>query len=216
MGAGSSSPRIEAATGTSTRSPPTDRGQPNVCLSGRAISFHSRSCADGTLLFPEIDPRTGRDLWMLSPDGKARRCGSRRSMKRAGQFSPGPEGAPRLLAYSSDETGAKRDLRAVVSRRGEQGPGLERRRDDARVVAGRQGTLLCDRRRIGRGRDAAGSDPSARRTACSTDRGSSSTTASTVTVCPDGKRFLMIQRDPGSVPRQLNVILNWADDIGRP
>ena len=29
---------------------------------------------------------------------------------------------------------------------------------------------------------------------------------------PDGKRFLMIQRDPGSVPRQLNVILNWADE----
>ena len=28
----------------------------------------------------------------------------------------------------------------------------------------------------------------------------------------DGKRFLMIQRDPGSVPRQLNVILNWADE----
>ena len=28
----------------------------------------------------------------------------------------------------------------------------------------------------------------------------------------DGKRFLMIQRDPGSVPRQLNVILNWSDE----
>jgi len=43
-------------------------------------------------------------------------------------------------------------------------------------------------------------------------------------VSPDGKRFLMIQRDPGSVPRQLNVILNWTDtgagsstarDVGR-
>jgi hypothetical protein len=29
-------------------------------------------------------------------------------------------------------------------------------------------------------------------------------------VSPDGKRFLMIQRDPDSVPRQLNVILNWS------
>jgi hypothetical protein len=29
-------------------------------------------------------------------------------------------------------------------------------------------------------------------------------------VSPDGKRFLMIRRDPGSVPRQLNVILNWS------
>ena len=30
-------------------------------------------------------------------------------------------------------------------------------------------------------------------------------------VSPDGKRILMIQRDPGSAPRQLNVILNWSD-----
>ena len=30
---------------------------------------------------------------------------------------------------------------------------------------------------------------------------------------PNGKRFLMIHRDPGSVPRQLNVILNWFADL---
>jgi hypothetical protein len=29
-------------------------------------------------------------------------------------------------------------------------------------------------------------------------------------VAPDGQRILMIQRDPGSAPRQLNVILNWV------
>lgn len=33
-------------------------------------------------------------------------------------------------------------------------------------------------------------------------------------VSPDGKRILMIQRDPGSAPRQLNVILNWHDGPG--
>ncbi|MCL4796678.1 MAG: hypothetical protein KJZ84_19090 [Bryobacteraceae bacterium] len=27
---------------------------------------------------------------------------------------------------------------------------------------------------------------------------------------PDGQRFLMIRRDEGSIPRQLNVILNWS------
>ena len=31
-------------------------------------------------------------------------------------------------------------------------------------------------------------------------------------ISPDGERFLMIRRDPGSVPRQLNVILNWSDE----
>ena len=35
-------------------------------------------------------------------------------------------------------------------------------------------------------------------------------------VSPDGKRFLMIQRDPGSVPRQLNVILNWSEELDQP
>ena len=28
----------------------------------------------------------------------------------------------------------------------------------------------------------------------------------------DGKRFLMVRRDPGSVPRRLNVIVNWSDE----
>ena len=35
-------------------------------------------------------------------------------------------------------------------------------------------------------------------------------------VSPDGKRFLMIRRDEGSVPRQLNVILNWSGEMERP
>jgi hypothetical protein len=34
-------------------------------------------------------------------------------------------------------------------------------------------------------------------------------------VSPDGKRFLMIRRDPGSAPRQLNVILNWSGELDR-
>ena len=28
----------------------------------------------------------------------------------------------------------------------------------------------------------------------------------------DGERFLLTRRDPGAVPTQLNVILNWADE----
>jgi eukaryotic-like serine/threonine-protein kinase len=35
-------------------------------------------------------------------------------------------------------------------------------------------------------------------------------------VSPDGKRFLMIRRDQGSVPRQLNVILNWSGEAEQP
>jgi hypothetical protein len=35
-------------------------------------------------------------------------------------------------------------------------------------------------------------------------------------VLHDGKRFLMIRRDEGSVPHQLNVILNWSDEPDQP
>ena len=34
-------------------------------------------------------------------------------------------------------------------------------------------------------------------------------------VSPDAKRFLMSRRDPGSIPRRLNVILNWSDELDR-
>jgi len=37
----------------------------------------------------------------------------------------------------------------------------------------------------------------------------------TYDVSPDGKRFLMIHRDKASVPRQLNVILNWREEPTR-
>ena len=52
-------------------------------------------------------------------------------------------------------------------------------------------------------------DWSARPGESSTARTTSSSSSPT-TFSPDGKRFLMIRRDEGSVPRQLNVILNWS------
>ena len=33
-------------------------------------------------------------------------------------------------------------------------------------------------------------------------------------ISPDGKRFLVLQRDPDAVPRQINVILNWTRELG--
>lgn len=34
-------------------------------------------------------------------------------------------------------------------------------------------------------------------------------------IAPDGKRILMIRRDAGSVPTQLNVVLNWVEEWRR-
>ncbi len=32
-------------------------------------------------------------------------------------------------------------------------------------------------------------------------------------ISPDGKRFLVLQREPDAVPRQINVILNWTREL---
>ncbi len=34
-------------------------------------------------------------------------------------------------------------------------------------------------------------------------------------VSPDGKRFLMVQSDSGAAPTQLNVVLNWTEEVQR-
>jgi Tol biopolymer transport system component len=60
--------------------------------------------ADGTLLYQEIHPQTGRDLWTVSPDGKASPLRVTPFNEGFGQFSPGT-GGQRWVAYSSDESG---------------------------------------------------------------------------------------------------------------
>ena len=53
-------------------SQPADGSQPAEALLKRPFNQYPVSIlADGTLLYQEIHPQTGRDLWTLSPDGKA-------------------------------------------------------------------------------------------------------------------------------------------------
>jgi serine/threonine-protein kinase len=61
--------------------------------------------ADGTLLYREIHPKTGRDLWVRSPDGKTMPLLVTPYNELDGHFSPGLEGGSRWVAYSSDESG---------------------------------------------------------------------------------------------------------------
>ncbi len=172
--------------------------------------------ADGTLLYTEIDPKTGRDLWTLSPDGKASPLRVTPYNETAGQFSPGTEGSPRWLAYSSDESGRSEIYvqsypsganRIPVSTEGGILPmwspdGKELfyvTRDAVVAVPLRSdGSFGAPQRLFDRS------------TVLFNHRFHS------YSVSPDGKRFLMIRRDPDAVPRQLNVILNWTDEIGRP
>ena len=34
-------------------------------------------------------------------------------------------------------------------------------------------------------------------------------------ISPDDRKFLIIRQDPGSIPNQLNVILNWTEELQR-
>jgi serine/threonine protein kinase len=189
--------------------PADGSGSAEVLLKRPFDQFPYMVSADGTLVYIEIQPTTGRDLWTLSPDGKASPLRVTRFNEIAAQFSPGREGAPRWIAYASDESGRSEiyvqsypgaERRVPVSSEGgvrpmwsPDGKELFYVTGDAMVAVAMQpnGTFGAPRKLFGRSNFLIN------------DRFQS------YSVSPDGKRFLMIQRDPESVPHQLNVILNW-------
>ena len=172
--------------------------------------------ADGTLLYVETHPKTGRDLWTLSPDGKISPLRVTPFNEMDGQFSPGPVSGPRWVAYTSDESGRSEIYvqrypggadRIPVSTGGGMLPTWSRDGKELFYVTGDALVAVAIR--------PDGSFGAPRRLF---DRSNFlfNTLFHSYDVSPDGKRFLMIQRDPGSVPRQLNVILNWSDELDRP
>ena len=196
-------------------SQPADGSRPAEALLKRPYDQYPYSILpDGSLLYGEIHPKTGRDLWTLSPDGKTSPWRVTPFNELAGQLSPGPENRPRWLAYSSDESGRfgiyvqsypGGASRIPVSAEGtwptwsRDGKELFYVTADAIVAVAMRpdGSFGAPHRLF--------------------DRSNFlwSYRFGSYDVSPDGKRFLMIQRAPGSVPRQLNVILNWPEELKR-
>jgi Tol biopolymer transport system component/predicted Ser/Thr protein kinase len=197
-------------------SQPADESQPaEALLKQPGDQYPTSILADGTLLYREVHPKSGRDLWTLSPDGKTLPLRVTPFNETEGQFSPGPEGGPRRwVAYSSDESGRSEIYvqrypsganRTPISTGGGILPRWSRDGMELFYVTGDavvavairpDGSFGAPRRLFDRSNYLMGG----------VGRYNS------YDVSPDGKRFLMIQRDPGSVPRQLNVILNWSDE----
>ena len=194
-------------------SQPSDGSRPaDVLLKQPYDQYPSSMARDGTLLYLEFNPKTGTDLWTLSPDGKTSPLRVTPSNEREGRFSPSVAGAPRWVAYTSDESGRNevyvQSYPAGTNRIAVSGGGGSSPRwspdgkelfyltgDAVVAVAVRaDGTIGAPRRLFDR---------------------SNYYLRYGYDVSPDGKRFLMIRRDEGSVPRQLNVILNWFDE-GEP
>ena len=188
-----------------------DGSQPAEALLKRPSDQYPASIlADGTLLFTEIVPTTGRDLLTLSPDGKVTPLRVTAANDTAGRFSPNGAGTQVWLAYASDESGRSEIYlqsypggtnRIPVSTGGGILPKWSRDGKELFYVTGDavvgvamrpDGSFGAPRRLFDRANYFLPSN------------------YSSYDVSPDGKRFLMIQRGPGSVPRQLNVILNWT------
>ena len=173
---------------------PTDGSRPaDVLLQRPYNQFPASISADGTLIFREQHPDTGMDLWILSPDGQTVPLRVTRYNGMDGQFSP--DG--RWVVYTSNESGQDEIYmqsypaganRTPVSSRGGSKPRWSR---DGRELFYIEGNALVA-------------------VPVRVDGAIGALTGYDVT--PDGQRFLMTRPDPGSVPRQLNVILNWASD----
>jgi dipeptidyl aminopeptidase/acylaminoacyl peptidase len=170
--------------------------------------FPSSIARDGTILFTESHPTTGADIWKRDPDGKVTRVQASPYNERSAVFSP--DG--RWIAYESDESGPSEIY--VMSYPGE-GKGVRvSTGGGTRPIWSRDGKELFYLSGNAMMTVAMGTDGSR----ASSPRhlfDSSDYLSDSYDVSPDGKRFLMIRRDPGSVPRQLNVILSWADELDR-
>ena len=206
--------------------PADGSGPAEVLLSRPYDQFPTAVLADGTVLYHELIPQTGLDLWALSPGGPSQEGLLQEGLSKEGstspfrvtpfnerdaEVSPGPEGGPRWVAYASDESGRSEIYvqsypsganRFPVSAGGGFLPRWSRdgrelfylTADAVAAVAIRpDGSFGAPRRLFDR------TNFFTPRFRC-------------YDISPDGKRFLMIRRDPGSVPRQLNVILNWSGE----
>jgi hypothetical protein len=202
-------------------SQPADGSRPAEALLKRPYTqFPVSILADGTILYTELHPKTGGDLWTLSPDGTTSPWLVAPFNQNIGQFSPGASsrtaGARRWIAYSSDESGRSEiylrsypggSNKIAVSIGGGFLPRWSRDGKELFYVAGDAFMAVAVRPDGSVGAPHKLFD---RSNFLLADRPFQS-----YDVSPDGKRFLMIRRDPGSVPRQLNVILNWSGELDR-
>ena len=198
--------------------PADGSGEAEPLLMREEAQFSHSWSPDGRLLaFYELSPGAARDIWVLSRDDNATATPFLTTSfnERSPIFSP--DG--RWLAYVSNESGRdevyvqpypERRAKWLISTDGGTEPVwsaggrelLYRRGDKMMAVpvetepaftAGQPRVLF----------DGA------------YDVAPVSSGSLNYDVSPDGERFVMIQRDQESAPRQLNVVLNWFDELER-
>jgi Tol biopolymer transport system component len=191
---------------------PATGGPARLLLDRPGVQFPLSAAPDGTLLFAERAAGNAANLFTLSPKGEVTPLVVSPFSKVAGQFSP--DG--RLVAYASDDTGRDEiyvrsvthpDDVVTVSTDGGRGPRwspdgkeLFYRRGDAFLAATitSSGKLsVSDSRQLFEVQAASGT----------------STQEAGYSVSPDGRRFLVQLPDPRAIPTQINVVLNWFEEL---
>jgi serine/threonine-protein kinase len=171
---------------------------------------------DGRILaFYEIDPKTARDIWAMKIDGDA--APTPILVTEFNEHSPmfSPDG--RWLAYVSDESG-----REEVYVRPYPGPGAKHA---VSTEGGREPAWSPDGREL--------FYRSGNKMIVAPVETAPDFTAGTprvlfegpyimylgggnnYDVTADGRRFLMIRRELGPAPTQINVVLNWTEELKR-
>jgi hypothetical protein len=192
-----------------------DGSQPaDVVLQRPGDQFPYAMLADGTVLYLEI-----RDLWTVSREGKTTPVRVTPFNEGEARFSPGVSSASGTgwVAYTSDNRAGGRSTcsRTPAGRPGWRSPRKAGLSPGGHPTAGSSTTSPARRSSpstsapmalFGVPRTLFGRSPFL----LSDDRFQAYQSA------PDGRRFLMIRRDEGSVPDRLHVLLNWSGDDDRP
>jgi len=197
--------------------PSDGSGAPDRVTTSQNAQWPGSWSPDGRrLAFTEADPTTGYDIWVLTIEGerKAQPFLQTPSNESAPMFAP--DG--RWLAYASDETGRKE-----IYVRPFPGPGGKYQistEGGTEPVWARSGRELFYRNGDKMMAVAVETKPvfaaaKPRLLFEAPYEPALYTFLADYDVSPDGKRFLMVKASEGESVAQINVVLNWSDELRR-
>jgi Tol biopolymer transport system component len=193
-------------------------------LEKRALDYS----ADGRfLLYGVFDPQTFSDIWVLPLEGERKPFPflNSRFGESQGQFSPGPAGAPRWVAYTSDESDRNEVYVQAFSggpagasgkfQISSQGGGQPRWRSDGQELY----YLSLDSRlmavEIKTSPQFQHGVPRPLFTTRIVEGGSALRVAARYSPSPDGKRFLISSQPEETASAPTTVVLNWTAGLKR-
>jgi Tol biopolymer transport system component len=184
-------------------------GETQTVLSAENLQLaNSFSPAGSPLAFMNTHTRTGMDIWMFPKEGEPFPFLNTQFRESTAQFSP--DG--RFLAYVSNETGPievyvvpypKANERWTVSINGGTDPKWSRNGKELFYRRGNE--MVAVEIKTNPSFSVGGHRTLFRGLYYSSE----------YDVSLDGKEFLMVRLDPGSIPTQINIVTNWFEELER-